>query len=76
MEPVSHTAPPRAARSSRPPVKVSRSVRNEPNSPDEPDLAMSRNDAIETSSHPMKRSMMSSASTRSKTASMNAVIRT
>ena len=74
--PVAHTATPSAANSSRPPVNVSSSVRSDPASPEEPDRAMSRNDAIDTSSQPTNSSTTSSDSTSSSTASMNAVIRT
>ena len=64
----------RPAKSVRPPKKVRIRVRYEPASPDEPERAISMNDAMETSSQAMKSSTASSASTSNSTDSVKAVM--
>ena len=72
--PVAHAATPSAASSSRPPVNVSTRVRSDPASPELPERAMSRNEAMDTSSQEMKSGTTSSESTSSTTANMKAVM--
>ena len=64
----------RPAKSVRPPKNVRIRVRYEPASPDEPERAISMNDAMETSSQAMKSSTASSASTSNSTDSVKAVM--
>ena len=74
--PVVITPMARPASRNRPPMKVSRRVRMEPASPPEPERAMRKNEARETSSQPMNSRATSSARTSRRTASMKEVMST